>query len=98
MKRGVCRISKNGGEIRHRLRIGGWKIEKTVHTGKNFTKNAMMMALIGIGVRNSKLEKLAIAAAKRIGKVEVDHGETNCETPNALEYIEKIKAWKKRKK
>ena len=36
----------------------------------------MNNALINIGVRNPKLEKIAIAAAGRIGTVEVDHGET----------------------
>ncbi len=34
-------------------------------------------------------EAKAIEAAKRIGKVEVDHGETNCKTPDAAPYIEK---------
>jgi predicted Ser/Thr protein kinase len=38
--------------------------------------------------RRAHLEK-AIEAAKRIGKVGVDHGETNCKTPNAVSYIEK---------
>ncbi len=70
-------------------------IEKTVHSSKNFSKHAMMMALIAIGIRNSKLEKLAIDANKRIGKVEVDHGETNCITPDVVAYIKKIKARKK---
>ena len=32
----------------------------------------------------------AVAAADRIGKVEVDHGETSCKTPEAVGYIEKI--------
>ena len=42
-------------------------------------------ALISIGIRNAKLEKLAIAAAKRIGKVEVDHLETSCKTPDRVQ-------------
>jgi hypothetical protein len=49
-------------------------------------------ALIAIGLRNPRLEKKAVAAAKRIGKVEVDHGETSCETPDAAAYIAKAKA------
>jgi|SRR5829696_7030149 len=44
-------------------------------------------ALIAIGIRNPALEKKAIAAAERIGKVEVDHGETGCKTPDAVPYI-----------
>jgi hypothetical protein len=46
-------------------------------------------ALIGIGIAKPALRNKAIAAAKRIGKVEVDHGETNCKTPDAVTYIEK---------
>ena len=53
-------------------------IESKIHTSKNWVKYAMNNALISIGTRNTKLEKKAIAAAKRIGKVEVDHGETGC--------------------
>jgi len=67
-------------------------IEKIIHQSKNFTKQAMNGAVIAIGLRNSKLEKLAIAAAKRIGKVEVDHGETSCKTPDAVAYIQKAKS------
>lgn len=64
-------------------------IESTIHASKNFTRHAMNMALIAIGMRNAKLKKRAQAAAKRIGKVEVDHGETSCKTPDAYSYIEK---------
>jgi hypothetical protein len=46
-------------------------------------------ALISIGVYKPALRKKAIEAARRIGKVEVDHGETNCKTPDAVPYIEK---------
>jgi len=64
-------------------------IERDIHTGKNRVRHAMNSALIAIGVRNSRLEKKATAAARRIGKVEVDHGETGCKTPDAVEYIYK---------
>jgi hypothetical protein len=50
----------------------------------------MHNALIGIGSYGSKsLRDKAIAAAKRIGKVEIDHGETGCKTPDAVTYINK---------
>jgi len=52
-------------------------------------RNAMNNALIAIGIRNPHLEKKAIAAAQKIGKVEVDHGETGCKTPDAIPYIQK---------
>jgi 3-methyladenine DNA glycosylase AlkD len=67
------------------------KIEAAVHTGKNRTKDAMNGALIAIGMRNEALEKKALSVAKAIGKVEVDHGDTSCKTPNAAAYIKKAK-------
>jgi hypothetical protein len=47
------------------------------------------MTVILIGSRNVALRKAATAAAKRIGKVDVDHGDTACKTPDAASYIEK---------
>ena len=64
-------------------------IERDIHSGKNRVKDAMNSALIAIGIRNNKLKKKALSAAKRIGKIEVDHGETGCKTPDAAEYIRK---------
>lgn len=64
-------------------------IERDLHGAQNHVRYAMNGALIAIGCRNAKLEKLAVAAAKRIGKVEVDHGETGCKTPDAVAYIAK---------
>jgi len=72
-------------------------IEAKIPSGKNWVKYAMNNALINIGVRNPKLQRKATAAAKRIGKVEVDHGETGCKTPDAVPYIEKTMANKKRR-
>lgn len=64
-------------------------IEKEIHGSPNRARYAMNGALISIGVFKPALRKMAIEAAKRIGKVEVDHGETNCKTPDAVPYIEK---------
>ena len=64
-------------------------IEKEIHRSPNWARYAMNGALISIGVFKPALRKKAIEAAKRIGKVEVDHGETNCKTPDAVPYIEK---------
>jgi 3-methyladenine DNA glycosylase AlkD len=72
-------------------------IESRIHKSKNRQRDAMNSAMIAIGIRNAVLEKKALAAAKRIGKVEVDHGETGCQTPDAVEYIEKVKARRKSK-
>jgi len=67
-------------------------IEKNIHASPNRVRYSMNGALIAIGGRGGALEKKALAAAKRIGKVEVDHGETSCKTPDAYSYIEKMSA------
>lgn len=64
-------------------------IEKEIHGSANRARYSMNGALIGIGVYRPALTKEAIAAAKRIGKVEVDHGNTSCQTPDAVPYIQK---------
>lgn len=71
------------------------RIEKSIAKGKNRVRHAMNSALIAIGGRSTKLRTAAIAAAKRIGPVSVDHGDTACETPDAVSYIGKIWARKK---
>jgi 3-methyladenine DNA glycosylase AlkD len=68
-------------------RVG--EIEKTIRSAPNAERGAMNQALISIGCRNAALRKAACAAAKRIGPVEVDHGDTACETPDAVAYIDK---------
>ncbi len=67
------------------------EIERTIHSAPNGERDAMNGALIQIGGRNATLRKAALAAASRIGKVEVDHGDTECKTPDAAASIEK--AW-----
>ena len=65
-------------------------IVTSIHASSDAEKEAMNQAVITIGGRSPALRKAAIAAAKRIGKVEVDHGETSCKTPDAVPYIEKM--------
>ena len=73
-------------------------IEREIHSRPNRVRDAMNSALIAIGIRNPKLEKKALAAAERIGKVEVDHGETSCKTPDAAAYIRKTLEHRKNKR
>ncbi|MCP5105466.1 MAG: DNA alkylation repair protein [bacterium] len=73
------------------------RIEKTIHQGKNRVKDAMNGALIAIGMRSAALEKKALDIAAKIGKVDVDHGETSCKTPDAAAYIKKARKRKKKK-
>jgi len=62
-------------------------IEREIHTHLNRVRYVMNGALIAIGMRNPVLQKKALAAAKKIGQVVVDHGDTNCKTPDATTYI-----------
>ena len=82
------------GYFEDRLEI----IEGEIHSGKNRVKDAMNNALIAIGIRNDHLEELALAAAQRIGEVEVDHGKTGCKTPDAGPYIRRAVERKKSRK
>jgi 3-methyladenine DNA glycosylase AlkD len=66
-------------------------IEQQIHQAKNRTRYSMNNALIAIGARSDALEGAALAVAKRIGKVDVDHGETHCKTPDAPTYIVKAR-------
>lgn len=67
------------------------EIESTIETAANAMRAAMNTALISIGCRNASLREAASAAARRIGKVVIDHGDTDCKTPDALASIDK--AW-----
>lgn len=63
------------------------QIARTIHTRQNRAKEAMNTALIAIGTRSASLEHEALEVAARIGKVQIDHGLTNCKTPDATQYI-----------
>jgi 3-methyladenine DNA glycosylase AlkD len=71
-------------------------IESEIHNAPNMARYAMNGALIAIGLRNPALQKKAIAVADRIGKVEVDHGDTSCKTPDAVTYIRKAAGRRKK--
>lgn len=66
-------------------------IEKEIHRAPNWVRYAMNSALISIGVFKPALRGKAMEAAGRIGKVEVDHGETYCKTPDAVSLLAKAK-------
>jgi len=73
------------------------QIERELHDSQNRVRYAMNNVVIAIGVRSDALEPKAIAAAERIGTVDVDHGQTNCKTPDAIPYIHKTKAYRAKK-
>ena len=66
------------------------RIESSIHSATNSERQTMNSALISIGGRSPALRKAATAAAKRIGKVEIDYGDTECKTRDAGPYIEKL--------
>lgn len=70
------------------------EIESGIGSAKNRVRHSMNQALIAIGLRTEGLRRKAEAAARRIGTVEVDHGQTSCTTPAAIPYIEK--SWKRK--
>ena len=78
----------NNAECRKILKT----VEAEIHDSPNRARYAMNTAVISIGAYRPELTNEAIAAAKRIGKVEVDHGDTSCRTPDAIEYIKKTVA------
>lgn len=67
-------------------------IERRVPASSNRIREAMNSALIAIGCRNDALEARALVTAGRVGKVQVDHGDTSCKTPDAAEFIRKTRA------
>ena len=71
-------------------------IEADIHKRSNRMRHSMNGALIAIGCRNKSLRRKAETAAKRIGKVEVHHGETNCVTLDAIDYI--ARTWQRKER
>jgi 3-methyladenine DNA glycosylase AlkD len=65
------------------------EIEESIHASPNSERGAKLNALIAIGCRSAALRKAVTAAAKRIGKVEIDHGDTACKTPELAPTLEK---------
>jgi len=66
-------------------------IERGIGPAQNAEREAMNHAVIAIGCRSPALRDAACAAAARIGRVDVDHGDTACKTPDAAISIDK--AW-----
>jgi len=71
------------------------QVEARMKKAANRTRHAMNGALIAIGLRSEPLRALALAAAGRIGTVQVDHGETGEFTPDAATMLKRSKARKK---
>lgn len=63
------------------------RIMKTIHTSPNRVRYAMNSFVICCGTYVAPLADKAMAAARKIGRVEVDMGKTDCQVPDAESYI-----------
>ena len=68
------------------------RVVNTIHTSPNRVRSLMNNFLISLGTYVSELTDEVIAAAKIIGDVMVDKGDTACKVPRAEDYILKAKA------
>ena len=77
------------------------RVETGIGKAPNRVKYCMNSFVIAVGSYVKPLAKEAKALARKLGKVEVDMGDTYCKVPVALDYIAKVekagKAYKKRK-
>lgn len=68
------------------------RVRKNIHQAPNRIRSAMNGFVIACGGYLKPLTELAQKAAKEIGVVEVDMGDTSCKVPFAPEYIERMHA------
>ena len=73
------------------------QIEAEIHERPDRVRHEMNGALIAIALRDGNLRRQATATARRIGPLHVDHGETSCTTPDAVDYIERTVAHRSRR-
>lgn len=67
------------------------RVQKSIHSESDPVRYAMNMYVISLAIYVGPLREAAIAAAKKIGTVEVDMGDTSCQVPFAPDYIERAK-------
>ena len=75
-------------ELRGLLR----QIEAEIGERPNRVRHEMNGALIVMALRDGNLRRSVLAAARRIGPVKVDHGQTGCKTPEVAPYVERTLA------
>src|SRR6185503_5894132 len=68
------------------------RVRKTIHQQPDRIRSAMNQFVIACGGYLRPLTAAAQKAAKEIGVVEVDMGDTSCQVPFAPEYIAKMHA------
>ena len=65
------------------------RVQKTIHAQPDRVRYTMNGFVISLGTYVLPLREQALAAAEKIGKVEVDMGDTACKVPYAPEYMKK---------
>lgn len=68
------------------------QIEAEIGGRPNRVRHEMNGVLIAVALRDGNLRRSALAAARRIGPVAVDHGQTGCKTPEVAPYVERTLA------
>ena len=68
------------------------RIEKTIHDAPDRVKYQMNRFVIAVGSNVKSLTDLAMATGKKIGKITVDMGDTDCKVPYSPDYIDKVEA------
>ena len=64
------------------------EIQDKIDDETKWVKAAMAGALMGIGKRNKRLNKAAVAAATEIGPIDIDYGpDNNCEPLDVLKHL-----------
>lgn len=63
------------------------RVVKMIKTSQNRVRYAMNNFIICCGTYVAPLADKAVAAARKIGRVEVDMGQTDCQVPDAESYI-----------
>ena len=92
----VAILAQNEGLTAREARSLISRIRKQLHGSPNRTRHSMNNALIAMGGAMPTVHDQAIKAARAIGKVEVDHGETGCKTRDAEPYIARMVAHRNR--
>jgi 3-methyladenine DNA glycosylase AlkD len=67
------------------------RVQKTLQQSPDKVRYSMNMFVISLAIYVGELRSAAIAAAKKIGTVEVDMGDTSCQVPYAPDYIERAR-------
>ncbi len=68
------------------------RVKTTIHEQPNGVRYVMNSFIIAVGSYVKPLSNAAQQAARQIGRVSVDMGDTSCNVPYAPDYIAKVKA------